>query len=895
MNTELHSPSESENEIAISHSRWSWYPWIGLLAGIGVLGQLYLQSSQTQATYLFERFWLGMFLFYIPTFWRILSPRIQRSERLVLLVGLALFSYVPKLFRCPYYFCYSDELTWWRGVQNLLGGSPVLSNNPLGLIQGLFPGLPLLTIVLQKAGGLPTFQVGLVLMGVLRVLTLLSLFLLGEKIFNSSRVGAAAAVVYMMNANFLFFSSQYSYESLSIPLLLVILVFLQDILKVNDRRTGIAWSFVILMSIAAIVITHHLATYMLVAILAIMTVFGSLLPRFTQLKSGGRLGYFTLFSIAAGVGWLLFTSANVVDYFGDPISRGIRQLASQSIRRLFSGITLPWYEITSGYLSAVLIVLLSAFGAFLILRQKKVLFAEQMGLLSFGLMYLGTAPLVLTSWGAESGRRSWIYSFIGLALLSGVALAALVGSGSLSHRRSREIWGRIATTSLLAILLLGGVASSTSISYRFPGEYLQNSDARSYTPEYIDAAQWIFHQAGPDNRVLGDRTTERVFGSYGLQQPAMYGGPRPWEVYLPTSWTSDALHWLEDAEAPFVVVDKRMAELSPQMAIRFQDGEPVIDYSDRPMPAASVEKFDELARLDRIYDSGNIRIYFLNDTGRSIYQLGRSTEYSPLQNPMGTDFVAGSLTSLLLVPLIDFFRSIFLVVIFLIICGSVMGSMLFPGWSKMDMGIRITAAISISISSIILLTFILALVLSSVEKASVIVLILLGLIVITGAIRFLVHAIKNQSGNVNFLAYIRNFSTKVRLQDSSWVYAFGILSVVLLVFTMGKIKPRYEPHTVMALVFSSATPGVRITNHETGKETYQLVIYGDNTNAWSSQPIELNKDQSIEVSLQQASLPLPSGGVLNLDLFIEGHEIPYRSLHFLADELPGNSSGGGGE
>jgi hypothetical protein len=171
----------------------------------------------------------------------------------------------------------------------------------------------------------------------------------------------------------------------------------------------------------------------------------------------------------------------------------------------------------------------------------------------------------------------------------------------------------------------------------------------------------------------------------------------------------------------------------------------------------------------------------------------------------------------------------------------------------------------------------------------------LGLIVITGAIRFLVHAIKNQSGNVNFLAYIRNFSTKVRLQDSSWVYAFGILSVVLLVFTMGKIKPRYEPHTVMALVFSSATPGVRITNHETGKETYQLVIYGDNTNAWSSQPIELNKDQSIEVSLQQASLPLPSGGVLNLDLFIEGHEIPYRSLHFLADELPGNSSGGGGE
>jgi hypothetical protein len=80
-----------------------------------------------------------------------------------------------------------------------------------------------------------------------------------------------------------------------------------------------------------------------------------------------------------------------------------------------------------------------------------------------------------------------------------------------------------------------------------------------------------------------------------------------------------------------------------------------------------------------------------------------------------------------------------------------------------------------------------------------------------------------------------------------------------------------------------------------GKETYQLVIYGDNTNAWSSQPIELDKNQSIEVSLQQASLSLPSGGMLNLDLYLEGREKPYRSLHFLADELPGNSSGGAGE
>ena len=207
----------SEQTSAHDSPAWAWYPWLGLIAGVAVLGQLYIQASQMDVSNLFERFWLGMLLFFIPAFWRLLSPQAMRSERFALLIGTALFSYVPKLFRCPYYFCYSDELTWWRGVQNLLQGSPILSDNPLGLIQGKFPGLMLLTIVLQKASGLSTFEVGLVLMGIMRVLTIVAIFLLGEKIFHSSRVGAAAALVYMMNANFLFFSSQFSYESLAVP------------------------------------------------------------------------------------------------------------------------------------------------------------------------------------------------------------------------------------------------------------------------------------------------------------------------------------------------------------------------------------------------------------------------------------------------------------------------------------------------------------------------------------------------------------------------------------------------------------------------------------------------------------------------------------------------------
>src|SRR4030067_1558574 len=188
----------------------------------------------------------------------------------------------------------------------------------------------------------------------------------------------------------------------------------------------------------------------------------------------------------------------------------------------------------------------------------------------------------------------------------------------------------------------------------------------------------MFNQVGSNHRVLGDRTTERIFGSYGLQEPAMYGGPRPWEVFFPASWTSDALYWLGDSDAPFVVVDKRMAELLPQMDFRFQRNEPSNTLSNRPIPVESVEKFDELPALDRIYDSGNIRIYHLNNTGHSIFELGKAAESSPVQNLVDTNEAIGNHFNAILKLLVVLFRCIFLVILILFIPGYIVGNWLFP-------------------------------------------------------------------------------------------------------------------------------------------------------------------------------------------------------------------------
>jgi uncharacterized membrane protein len=224
-------------------------------------------------------------------------------------------------------------------------------------------------------------------------------------------------------------------------------------------------------------------------------------------------------------------------------------------------------------------------------------------------------------------------------------------------------------------------------------------------------------------------------------------------------------------------------------------------------------------------------------------------------------------------------------VAFLIVSGYVIGYLFFPSWSNIEIATRITLAISICISLVILSAFFLALVLPSVEKAATIDLLLFGFILIVGFIRLLEHILKNRSGKY-YLLPKKFFANRVWLQDSTWIYVFGFISILLLVLLTGKIEPRFEPRTDLALDFSSATPSVHITNHEKAAKTYQLIIHSDSTSADVSQQIHLDINQSIQVDLRPALYPLLSKGRLYLDLYLDGQEKPYRSLHFLREELP---------
>lgn len=869
-----------DNSTEPTNTPWSRLPWIGFIAGIFVLGQLYGQASQGSVPYLFARFWLGMLVFFIPLFWRQLSTGIARSERASLLVAAAVFSFLPKLFRCTTYFCYSDELTWWRGVQDVLTGSSLLAENPLGEVQGLFPGMPLLTLVIQKAGGFSTFQAGVLLMGFAHLLVLITIFLLGEKIFHSSKVGALAALLYATNPAFFFFSTQYSYESLGIPLILLILLFVQSILSGPEKRVGRAWIITSCLVVTSLVIVHHLSALMLLAILALMVLGAVFLPRISWFqKSSWHLNLVTVFAFVFTFGWLSLVARDVFRYIGDPFLTGLQQISGYQTRQLFAGNPLPVYEIGAGYLAAVLICLLGLFGAFLIYHTRKNLFAAQIGMLAFGSLYFITAPLILTSWGSEAGRRSWTFSFISLSLLGGFVLQWFLSRKSFG--RFQPGWNTLrgVITAALVVLLVGGIASSTTISYRFPGEYLLNSDARSYDAEIIEAAQWLLNQAGADNLVLGDRTTERIFGSYGLQDPAMLGGPRPWEVFLPTSWTEEAVYWLEQAEAPFVVVDKRMAELAPQMDIRFQRGEPTLDYTDRPLPAESIVKFDQLSQLDRLYDSGNIRIYSLNHNSQNIPSASLGEPQATGRSP--GMLVAETEITNFLVRLLNLLRSILLIGLLLILPGLVIGKFLFPDWSSLDRILQILIGAALSISLIVLLAVILAGYFPSNVVAANLTIILLVFVLVYGLIRIFDSLYQAQVTREDFIAYFRQAFGKIR-ESNEWVpLGMGLAGLLLVVFYVGYIQPAAVPRTSFSINISDSPPGFQINNLEGVEKSYRVRISSRTGVEWNSNPIVLDPDQTLHMEIPPSLLIRPVEDVLELELYLQGQATPYRSLHFV--------------
>ncbi len=253
-------------------------PPLGVLIGAAAITGAYAEAATVPSDDLshFHLFWIGTALFIVPVFLRLCAVGVARGERLALIATVGLFDYLPKYLRSPDSPLYHDELAHWRQSEVMYATGRLFQPNPTIDILRSFPGLHALTVSLRVLSGLSTFDIGVVLPGLLHVIALIGIFVLAEQATLSARTAALAAVLYSLNPSFLFFDAEYAYESLGIVLCVWVIVAIVAMQRASgDRARQLAWFASGLVLAAACVVTHHLSSYIAVVVsvcIAVVTV-----------------------------------------------------------------------------------------------------------------------------------------------------------------------------------------------------------------------------------------------------------------------------------------------------------------------------------------------------------------------------------------------------------------------------------------------------------------------------------------------------------------------------------------------------------------------------------------------------------------------------------------------
>src|SRR5581483_150716 len=260
----------------------------------------------------------ALIILFAPVAFRLASKASSRTERMGLVILLGMCLYLVKLIHYPYTFAFPDESVHLYNVEEILKTGRLFQPNAALPVTPLYPGIATLTASIVSLTGLSSFAAGILVVGIARFIIVLSLFLLYERVTGSPRVAGIAALLYMTNSNFIFFNSEFAYESLALPLAIMILWAVALRQSVNQRAERTALTLAILPVVLAVIVTHHLTSYALAIVLTGSAILYWLLDR----RHSHGLWWLALFSVVGTLAWLTLVASYTIAYLY-PIYRGV--------------------------------------------------------------------------------------------------------------------------------------------------------------------------------------------------------------------------------------------------------------------------------------------------------------------------------------------------------------------------------------------------------------------------------------------------------------------------------------------------------------------------------------------------------------------------------------------
>lgn len=544
-------------------------------------------------------FWASLLLLYLPVAWRVLAPgAVSRRGQagLALLLGEGLLA--SRVLLYPNGFVYHDEIIHRNTLRLIEQSHHLFTPNSLLPASPYYPGLELATDAVHQITGLSAHLSGVVVLLLARAVMMLALFRIVELVSGSARVASVAALVYAANPQFLMFNSQFSYQSLALPLAL-----LTGYLFATRASGSIVPAVA---AGAATAVTHHLTSMAMLAVLAGWWVVSR--PRWCARVPG--LGPLSLVTLAMVAGWTAVAGPRILPYLGELGTRTVSALRALtrggSDHTLFSdaaGTSASLWERAISVASVLLICLCLPAAVLSLRRWFPRRSAAAVVLVAAGLAY----PLIpaghLTIATSEVAERSAGFLFVGLGFVLGAWYAP------------RRLPPLVATAAAGVVFVGGTVLGSGPDWLRMPGGYLVEAENRSVDADNVAAAQWLRDHLPPDGRVFTDRVNGLLAAAIGRQHTltnladgvdlaetagVLLDGPRAKDVRVVAANRID-----------YLIADRRLATSLPHVGVYIDDGEPDAAHHDEPPPPAALTKFDAVSGAQRIYDNGSDRIYDL--------------------------------------------------------------------------------------------------------------------------------------------------------------------------------------------------------------------------------------------------------------------------------------------
>jgi hypothetical protein len=538
---------------------------IGALAvGVVLFVVANRQAEVSAASGHFAVFWLGMLAGIAAIAWAGFRAR-RRSEFNLALTLFGVFTFVPKFVESVNSPAYFDEYAHLRHVQDMLASGHVGVTNPFLPVVRFYPGLGLATEAVHFVTRLSLWHSGQVIILAAHCAAILLVSAVAVALGLSRRAAFFAALIFATNPSFLYFDSQYAYESLAIPLMLATVYCTVRVRRAPTARSGYLFTGIGILSAVATALTHHISALVGLTICLLVAIFvpaaGYADPdaparsrRLRPLIEGWVLAVWT--AAASGL-WVLGFASSTRAYLFPSLRRGYRQvlqrITGHSVRTVqnpltgttdtrttahtpFAGTSIPLYERAVAVILPFLVLALIAYNVWRIWRtpnrRRELRLAAPFLVLSAG--YFLSLPLALTAGGGDPAHRSWPFLYIGVAI---VAVWSF-GRPSIQQSRRLQLSGprRIVVVAVgLLVLTIGNVASGANVIYRFPGPPVFATDGRFETAELSQLTTWVDGSLPGGAGVVTDRfTAQAVMARTRLNVPtssqafayALYSSPK---------------------------------------------------------------------------------------------------------------------------------------------------------------------------------------------------------------------------------------------------------------------------------------------------------------------------------------------------------------------------------